>query len=150
MPNATKLALATRLASLYSKVAEEVVNPVTLMNNRSEYNRIVEKSLTIDNEELIAAALDCADAEGFLCAVYWYSGRKIPSAGALSEAQWEALKNSAINVAGPIGVYVVHQVKEAGKATDWAIALNEIAKALGSVGPRFKADVEKSTEIRQT
>ena len=145
MSNDAKFALATRMASLYSKAADEVVNAVTLMNNRAEYNRIVEKALTIENEELIAAALECADAEGFLCAVYWYSGRKMPPAGVLSEAQWEALKNSAINVAGPIGVYVVHQVKEAGTATDWTSALNEVAKALGSVGARFRSDAEKAT-----
>jgi hypothetical protein len=145
MANETKIALATRLASLYSKATQETVNPVVLLNNRNEYNRIVEKSLASENDELIAAALDCADAEGFLCAVYWFSGRKVSSVAALSEAQWEALKNSAINVAGPIGVLVVHQVKDAETVTDWASAVNEVAKALGSVGVKFRADVEKIT-----
>jgi len=144
MPNQTKLALATRLASLYSKATLEVVHAATLMNNRSEYNRIVEKALTIENDELIAAALDCADEEGFLCAVYWFSGRKVPSVGSLSEAQWQSLRNAAINVAGPIGVLVVHQVKDTGTAVDWASAVNEIAKALGSIGAKFRADADKA------
>jgi hypothetical protein len=144
MAHDTKLALATRLVSLYSQVTNEVINPVSLLNNRGEYNRIVEKALTFDNEELIAAALDCADTEGFLCAVYWYSGRKISSPGSVTEAQWETLKNSAINVAGPIGVFVVHQVKDAGQAVDWGSAVNEVSKALGSVGTRFRTDLEKT------
>jgi hypothetical protein len=53
------------------------------------------------------------------------------------------LKNAAINVAGPIGVLVVHQVKDDGKAADWSAAVGEIAKALGSVGARFREDAEK-------
>ena len=148
MPKETKFALATRLATLYSKVTSEVVHAVTLLNNRSEYNRIVEKALTTENEELIAAALDCADAEGFLCAVYWFSGRKVSLVGSLSETQWQALKNAAINVAGPIGVLVVHQVKDAGTVVDWASAVNEITKALGSVGVKFRADAEKIVVVQ--
>jgi len=145
MVDNTKFALATRLASLYTALTQEVVNPVALLNNRSEYNRIVEKALATGNEALVAAALDCADAEGFLCAVYWFSGHTIAPVSALSEAQWEALKNAAINVAGPIGVLVVHQVKDDGKVVDWPTAVNEIVKALGSVGVKFREDAEKSS-----
>jgi hypothetical protein len=144
MANETKFALATRLASLYSKATKENVNAVALLNNRSEYNRIVEKALASENDELIKAALACADAEGFLCAVYWFSGRQMSTLGSLTEAQWETLKNSAINVAGPIGVLVVHQVKDTGTAVDWSSAVDQIAKALGSVGARFRADLEKN------
>jgi hypothetical protein len=144
MANDTRFALATRLASLYSALTPEAVNAVALLNNRSEYNRIVEKALATGNEALVAAALECADAEGFLCAVYWFSDQAMASVSALSEAQWEALKNAAINVAGPIGVLVVHQVKDAGKAADWSAAVAAVATALGSVGARFCEDVEKA------
>jgi len=145
MANETKFALATRLASLYSKATKETINAVTLLNNRSEYNRIVEKALASENDELIKAALACADAEGFLCAVYWFSGRQPSMLGGLSDAQWETLKNAAINVAGPIGVLVVHQVKNDGKVGDWASAVNQIAAALGSVGAKFRADINKAS-----
>ena len=144
MANDTRFALATRLASLYSALTQDPVNAVALLNNRSEYNRIVEKALATGNEALVAAALECADAEGFLCAVYWFSGQAMAPVSALSEAQWEALKNAAINVAGPIGVLVVHQVKDAGKAADWSAAVTAVAAALGSVGARFREDAEKA------
>jgi hypothetical protein len=144
MANDTRFALATRLASLYSALTQDPVNAAALLNNRSEYNRIVEKALATGNEALVAAALECADSEGFLCAVYWFSGHAMAPVSALSEAQWETLKNAAINVAGPIGVLVVQQVKAAGKATDWSAALTDIATALGSVGARFREDAEKA------
>ncbi len=142
MANETKIALARSLASLYSKIKNEPINVVTLLNNRSEYNHIVEKALASENEELVTAALACADAEGFLCAVYWFSERATSESEGLTNAQWAALKNAAINIAGPIGVLVVHQVKDAGTAVDWVSAVNQIADSLGSVGARFRADAE--------
>jgi hypothetical protein len=147
MTNDPKFTLATRLASLYSALTQESVHPVALLNNRAEYNRIVEKALTMDDPALVEAALECADVEGFLCAVYWYSGRSIAAVNSLTDAQWEALKNAAINIAGPIGVFVVHQVKDGGKALDWASAVDQISLALGSVGARFRTDAEKSTTV---
>ena len=147
MANDPKLALATRLANLYSGVTQEKVDPVALLNNRDEYNRIVERALSLDNDELTSVALECADVEGFLCAVYWFSGRKLSTSQALSDNQWQALKNSAVNVAGPIGVFVVSQVKATGTATTWDSAISQIAKALGSGGERFKSDIARAVVV---